>query len=134
MLQKLCLVMVAICIMAGCSNVILQDSNALALQIASQRIGFYVGKNNPDIVPHAKLIVDGIMANENPDLTKDALHVAIIALAKQFPNDPLLEGDLMLIVSALQIDLPETQIDLAQVRPLIIAFVNGLEIGASRPK
>ena len=40
----------------------------------------------------------------------------------------------MLIDSALQIDLPETQIDLAQVRPLIIAFVNGLEIGASRPK
>jgi len=132
--KKLGIVVLMLVLMSGCSGLQVSDANSLALQIAAQRAGFYVGKNNPEIVPHAKLVADGILAQEGNALVKTALNLAITELAKQFPDDPLLEGDLRLIVSALQIDSPEIPIDLAKLHPVIAAFINGMEIGATWKK
>lgn len=75
-------------LMSGCSGLQVSDANSLALQIAAQRAGFYVGQNNPEIVPHAKLVADGILAQEGNAPVKTALNLAITELAKQFPDDP----------------------------------------------
>lgn len=122
-------------LMTGCANMQVTDTDMIIAQIAAKRIGFYVGQNNPEIAPLAKTVAQGIIGVENDsDMIKAAFYLGTSELAKLFPNDPLLESDLNLIVSSLKLDLPETQIDVSQVKPLIIAFCDGLEIGASHRK
>lgn len=134
-MKKLGIVVLMLVLMSGCSGLQVSDANSLALQIAAQRAGFYVGQKNPEIAPVAKVIAQGIIGEgSDQDMIKAALDLGITELAKQFPDDPLLESDLKLIASTLQIDLPDSKIDIEQVKPLITAFIEGLEIGASRPK
>ena len=134
-MKKLGIVVLMLVLMSGCSGLQVSDANSLALQIAAQRAGFYVGQKNPEIAPVAKVIAQGIIGEgSDQDMIKAALDLGITELAKQFPDDPLLESDLKLIASTLQIDLPDSKIDIEQVKLLITAFIEGLEIGASRPK
>lgn len=127
------LLLVAV-LLAGCNFVRIDQGQGIALQIAAKRVGYYVGQNNPEIAPVAKVIAQGVVGDNESDMIKAALDMGIAELAKQFPNDPLLESDLRLIASTLQIDVPEAKLDAEQIRPLIAAFIEGLEIGASRPR
>jgi predicted small secreted protein len=128
-------VVLVVALLAGCNFVRIDQGQGIALQIAAKRVGYYVGQNNPEIAPVAKVIAQGIIGEgSDQDMIKAALDLGITELAKQFPDDPLLESDLKLIASTLQIDLPDSKIDIEQVKPLITAFIEGLEIGASRPK
>lgn len=127
-------VVLAVALLAGCNFVRIDQGQGIALQIAAKRVGYYVGQKNPEIAPVAKVIAQGVVGDNESDMIKAALDMGIAELAKQFPNDPLLESDLRLIASTLQIDVPEAKLDAEQIRPLIAAFIEGLEIGASRPK
>ena len=108
-----------------------QPAEQVVLQIVAQRIGYQVAKNNPAIVPQAKLIAQGVLANQNADLSKLALQAAIDALINQFPNDPLLASDIQLIVSGLNLKIPTAKFDLAALTPIINAFISGLDIGVA---
>lgn len=128
-------VVLVVALLAGCNFVRIDQGEGIALQIAAKRVGYYVGQNNPEIAPVAKVIAQGVVGEgSDSDMIKAALNLGIAELIKQFPDDPLLESDLKLIASTLQIDLPDSKIDIDQVKPLITAFIEGLEIGASRPK
>lgn len=127
-------IIITIIMLAGCANIQIQPAEKIALQIAAQRVGYYVANNNPDIAPQAILIAQGIIADKESTALKVAFTLAVSELVKQFPDDPLLASDLKLIASTLQIDVPEAQIDIEQIKPLIAAFIEGLEIGASRPR
>ena len=127
-------VVLVVALLAGCNFVRIDQGQGIALQIAAKRVGYYVGQNNPEIAPVAKVIAQGVVGDNESDMIKAALDMGIAELAKQFPNDPLLESDLRLIASTLQIDVPEAKLDAEQIRPLIAAFIEGLEIGASRPR
>lgn len=128
-------VVLVVALLAGCNFVRIDQGQGIALQIAAKRVGYYVGQNNPEIAPVAKVIAQGVVGvDSNSDMIKAALDLGINELVKQFPNDPLLASDLKLIASTLQIDVPEAQIDIEQIKPLIAAFIEGLEIGASRPR
>ncbi len=126
---------ILVALLAGCNLVRVDQGQSIALQIAAKRVGYYVGQNNPEIAPVAQVIAQGVVgAGSDSDMIKAALNLGISELVKQFPDDPLLESDLRLITSTLQIDLPESKLDIEQIQPLVAAFVEGLEIGASRPK
>lgn len=128
-------VVLVLALLAGCNFVKIDQGQAVALQIAAKRVGYYVGQKNPEIAPVAQVVAQGVIgAGSDSDMIKAALNLGISELVKQFPDDPLLESDLRLITSTLQIDLPESKLDIEQIQPLIAAFVEGLEIGASRPK
>ena len=128
-------VVLVVALLAGCNFVRIDQGQGIALQIAAKRVGYYVGQKNPEIAPVAKVIAQGVVgAGSDSDMIKAALNLGISELVKQFPNDPLLESDLRLITSTLQIDVPESKLDIEQIQPLVAAFVEGLEIGASRPK
>ena len=129
------IMILAVAVLAGCNFVRIDQGQGIALQIAAKRVGYYVGQKNPEIAPVAKVVAQGVIGEgSDQDMIKAALDLGITELAKQFPDDPLLESDLKLIASTLQIDLPDSKIDIDQVKPLITAFIEGLEIGASRPK
>ncbi len=117
-----------LCLVLGCSG-LQQSRNDIAMQIVVQRVGYYVGKNNPAIVPQAKLVAQGIAASKDSALAKAALNTAIGGLSKQFNNDPLLEADLKLIAAGFKLEAPTVKIDLSQLSPLITAFVAGMEAG-----
>lgn len=128
-------VVLVVALLAGCNFVRIDQGQGIALQIAAKRVGYYVGQNNPEIAPVAKVIAQGVVGEgSDSDMLKAALNLGISELVKQFPNDPLLESDLRLIASTLQIDVPEAKLDAEQIRPLIAAFIEGLEIGATRPR
>lgn len=119
-------------LIASCNFVQVDQSQSIALQIVAKRVGYYVGKSNPEIVLVAKIAAQGIVGvDSDSSMIKSALNAGIEELAKQFPNDPLLESDLRLIVSALKINVPDSAVSVEQVRPLIAAFVEGLDISAT---
>lgn len=130
-----CAIIMSVLLLACCSMVQINQGEAIALQIAAKRVGFYVGQKNPELAPIAKVMAQGVVdVDNNSDVIKAALNVGIEELAKQFPGDPLLESDLKLIVSTLQINVPDSKLDIGQVQPLVSAFVEGLEIGAAYKK
>ena len=116
-------------VMAGCSAIQVQPAENLALQIAAQRVGYYVAKNNPSIVSQATLVAQGVTATKESDAIKVAMNLAIAELVKQFPDDPLLESDLKLIASGIKLDIPAAKIDTSQLEPIIAAFINGMKVG-----
>lgn len=123
--------MVVAMLIASCNFVQVDQSQSIALQIVAKRVGYYVGKSNPEIVPIVKIAAQGIVgADSESSVIKSALNTGIEELAKQFPNDPLLESDLKLIMSALKINVPDSTVSIEQVRPLITAFIEGLDISA----
>lgn len=126
------IIFVSILITVGCGNIQIQPAEKIALQIVAQRVGYYVAKNNPSIVPQAVLVAQGIIASKDGVAAKIAINLAITELLKQFPNDPLLESDLRLIASGVKLDIPELKIDVAQLEPIITAFVNGMKVGAEK--
>jgi hypothetical protein len=128
-MKKILISFIVVLMLAGCAGFQTQPAQNIALQIVAQRIGYYVGKNNPTLVPQAKLAAQGILASQTSDLAKAALQVGIDSLTKQF-NDPLLASDVQLIVSGLGLNLPNVKIDLTQLTPIINAFVSGLDIGS----
>lgn len=134
-MKRLSCVMIAVILLAGCSAVQITEGESIALQIAAKRVGFYVGKENSEIVAIAKVMAQGVAdVNNDSDALKMALNIGIEELVKQFPEDPLLESDLKLIVSSLQINMPDSKLDIAEVKPLVSAFIEGLEIGAAYKK
>ncbi len=121
--------------LAGCNFVKIDQGQAVALQIAAKRVGYYVGQKNPEIAPIAKVMAQGVVdVNNDSDMLKAALNLGIEELVKVVPNDPLLESDLKLIVSTLQINVPDSKLDIGQIKPLVAAFIEGLEIGAAHPR
>ena len=128
---KLFGVLIAIIMIVGCAGVKLPPAQSVTLQIVAQRVGYYVAKKNPEIVPQAKLVALGITASQDPELMKVALNLAIKELLKQFPADPLLASDVNLILSSLQISQPNTKLNLEEVIPIINAFVNGMDVAVA---
>jgi len=129
-MKKFVAVLIGVLVLVGCSNIQFQGSDSVALQVVAQRIGYYVAKNNPQIVAPAKLAAKGLLTSQDSNIIKSSLNSAATELAKQFPKDPLLESDLKLIIASLKIKEPDTKLDLDKVAPLVEAFINGLEIGA----
>jgi len=125
---KLIGLVIAVMMFASCAAIQLQPAEEVAIQIVAQRVGYYVAKNNPTIVPQAKLIALGITASQDPDLMKIALNLAVKELAKQFPKDPLLASDLNLILGAIKINQPDIKLNLEQITPIINAFINGMDV------
>lgn len=127
--------MATLLLLTGCSLIQINNSEAVVVQIAAKRVGFYVGQKNPEIAPIAKVMAQGVVdVNNDSDMLKAALNLGIEELVKVVPNDPLLESDLKLIVSTLQINVPDSKLDIGQIKPLVAAFIEGLEIGAAHPR
>lgn len=126
------LIITIIIMLAGCANIQIQPAEKIALQIAAQRVGYYVAKNNPDIAPQAILVAQGIIAEKESTALKIAFTLAVAELVKQFPNDPLLKSDILLIAQGIKIDIPETQLNVKELEPIIAAFINGVKIGAGQ--
>ena len=128
-------IMATLLLLTGCSLIQINNSEAVVVQIAAKRVGFYVGQKNPEIAPIAKVMAQGVVdVNNDSDMLKAALNLGIEELVKVVPNDPLLESDLKLIVSTLQITVPDSKLDIGQIKPLVAAFIEGLEIGAAHPR
>lgn len=127
-MKKACIIF-AVIILAGCSAITFNTQEQIALQIVAQRVGYSIAKSNPSIAMQAKLVAQGILASDNSDVAKAAIDMAVKELVKQFPGDPLLESDLKLIVSGLQIDIPNVKIDIGQYKVVVNAFINGLDVG-----
>jgi hypothetical protein len=128
-------IMATLLLLTGCSLIQINNSEAVVVQIAAKRVGFYVGQKNPEIAPIAKVMAQGVVdVNNDSDMLKAALNLGIEELVKVVPNDPLLESDLKLIVSTLQINVPDSKLDIGQIKPLVAAFIEGLEIGAAHPR
>ena len=127
--------MATLLLLTGCSLIQINNSEAVVVQIAAKRVGFYVGQKNPEIAPIAKVMAQGVVdVNNDSDMLKAALNLGIEELVKVVPNDPLLESDLKLIVSTLQINVPDSKLDIGQIKPIVAAFIEGLEIGAAHPR
>ena len=128
-------IMATLLLLTGCSLIQINNSEAVVVQIAAKRVGFYVGQKNPEIAPIAKVMAQGVVdVNNDSDMLKAALNLGIEELVKVVPNDPLLESDLKLIVSTLQINVPDSKLDIGQIKPIVAAFIEGLEIGAAHPR
>lgn len=127
-MKKIFLVVIVLLFAIGCSGLQLHNSNDIALQIIAQRVGYYVGKNNPSVVPQAKLVAQGITASKDSAFAKSAINTALKELSKQF-HDPLLDADLKLIAAEFKLEAPNAKIDLSQLSPLITAFVAGMDAG-----
>ena len=128
-------IMATLLLLTGCSLIQINNSEAVVVQIAAKRVGFYVGQKNPEIAPIAKVMAQGVVdVNNDSDMLKAALNLGIEELVKVVPNDPLLESDLKLIVSTLQNNVPDSKLDIGQIKPLVAAFIEGLEIGAAHPR
>lgn len=123
---------ITIIMLAGCANIQIQPAEKIALQIAAQRVGYYVAQERPDVVPQAILIARGIIADKESTALKIAFTLAVSELVKQFPNDPLLASDIKLIAQGIKIDIPETKLNMKELEPIINAFINGLKIGSAK--
>lgn len=125
-------IIITIIMLAGCANIQIQPAEKIALQIAAQRVGYYVAQEKPDVVPQAILIAQGIIADKESTALKIAFTLAVNELVKQFPNDPLLASDIKLIAQGIKIDIPETKLNIKELEPIIAAFINGLTIGSAK--
>ncbi|MCK9570067.1 hypothetical protein M0R72_14080 [Candidatus Pacearchaeota archaeon] len=132
MKKLLIAIIITVIMLAGCANLQIQPAEKIALQIAAQRVGFYVAQNDPDIAPQAILIAQGIIAEKESTALKIAFTLAVAELVKQFPDDPLLKSDILLIAQGIKIDVPETKLDVKELEPIIAAFINGVKIGAGQ--
>lgn len=125
-------IIIAIIMLAGCANIQIQPAEKIALQIAAQRVGYYVAQEKPDVVPQAILIAQGIIADKESTALKIAFTLAVNELVKQFPYDPLLASDIKLIAQGIKIDVPETKLNVKELEPIIAAFINGVKIGSAK--
>lgn len=128
MKKRVFAVLVGLMLFVGCAGFQLPSADQAAVQIVAQRIGYYVAKNNPSIVPQAKLIALGVTSSQDPELMKVALNLAVKELTKQFPTDPLLAADLNIIISSVKLNQPGIKLNLEQVTPIINAFINGMDV------
>jgi hypothetical protein len=127
-------IIITMIMLAGCANIQIQPAEKIALQIAAQRIGYYVATNNPDIATQAILIAQGVLVEKESTTLKLAFALATAELLKQFPNDPLLKSDIKLIAQGIKIDIPETQLNIKELEPIIAAFINGVKIAQGQNK
>lgn len=133
-MKKIIAAALILVVLTGCANIQIQPAEKIALQIAAQRIGYYVATNNPDIATQAILIAQGVLVEKESTALKLAFALATAELLKQFPNDPLLKSDIKLIVQGIKIDIPETQLNVKELEPIIAAFINGVKIAQEQNK
>lgn len=133
-MKKIIAAALILVVLTGCANIQIQPAEKIALQIAAQRIGYYVATNNPDIATQAILIAQGVLVEKESTAFKLAFALATAELLKQFPNDPLLKSDIKLIAQGIKIDIPETQLNIKELEPIIAAFINGVTIAQEQNK
>lgn len=133
-MKKIIVAVLMLAALIGCANIQIQPAEKIALQIAAQRIGYYVATNNPDIATQAILIAQGVLVEKESTTLKLAFALATAELLKQFPNDPLLKSDIKLIAQGIKIDIPETQLNIKELEPIIAAFINGVKIAQGQNK
>ncbi|MDD5774367.1 MAG: hypothetical protein PHS64_00315 [Candidatus Omnitrophica bacterium] len=115
--------------LAGCLDVASKTDTAnLALQLAAQRAGYSVAKNNPKEAQIILLVAKGVLSSgDSAEIVKAAIQKGADELVKRYPNDPLLASEIKLITDNIVIT-GDNAATPEQLKGIVSAFISGVEV------